>query len=50
MLKPYTNICDTMVDHNKHMGIILYNGWWYTDLPLCKNDGVKVSCDDDIPN
>jgi len=25
------------------------NGWWFEPTPL-KNDGVKVSWDDDIPN
>jgi hypothetical protein len=26
-----------------------YTGWWFQPTPL-KNDGVKVSWDDDIPN
>jgi hypothetical protein len=25
-------------------------GWWFFALPPLKNDGVKVSWDDDIPN
>ena len=28
--------------------IYIYTGWWFQPTPL-KNDGVKVSWDDDIP-
>jgi hypothetical protein len=28
---------------------LIYAGWWFQPTPL-KNDGVKVSWDDDIPN
>ena len=28
---------------------IYISGWWLSPTPL-KNDGLKVSCDDEIPN
>ena len=28
---------------------VIYTGWWFQPTPL-KNDGVKVSWDDYIPN
>jgi len=31
------------------MGILTITGWWLVSTPL-KNDGVKVSWDNDIPN
>ena len=31
------------------MGFLMASGWWFQPTPL-KNDGVKVSWDDDIPN
>jgi len=36
---------DVVLDEASHP----YTGWWFQPTPL-KNDGVKVSWDDDIPN
>jgi hypothetical protein len=37
------------VDGNDTYIIYIYTGWWLSPTPL-KNDGVKVSWDDDIPD